>query len=202
MSRKRKKKSAGMTDNAAQSMYEYGKEKYELATRVTRGVDSVGSLAFAQHCSSYAKDGFKKGYDYRKSEELLKNFNVGEEAKRFTKELTEYCKAHGFYIGSSGFTFTTSIATGRPSMTIDFKAYVDQDKLKKLYIMRTVGHWRDKCCGQCKYHHIGKYDGKTLTCDLSKSSDEEALNFTHDHGCQGIREYLETGVFPERGCRN
>ena len=201
MSRKRKKKAAGMTDNAAQAMYEYGKEKYELATRVTRGVDSIGSLAFAQHCSSYAKDGFKKGYDYRKSEELLKNFNVGEEAKRFTKELTEYCKAHGFYIGSSGFTFTTSIATGRPSMTIDFKAYVDQDKLKKLYIMRTVGHWRDKCCGQCKYHKI-KCAGKTATCAFSQCSDEEALDFTKGHGCQGIREYLETGIFPERGQRN
>ena len=133
-------------------------------------------------------------------EELLKNFNVGEEAKRFTKELTEYCKAHGFYIGSSGFTFTTSIATGRPSMTIDFKAYVDQDKLKKLYIMRTVGHWRDKCCGQCKYHKI-KCAGKTATCAFSQCSDEEALDFTKGHGCQGIREYLETGIFPERGQR-
>lgn len=200
MSRKRKKKSAGMTDNAAQAMYEYGKEKYELATRVTRGVDSVGSLAFAQHCSSYAKDGFKKGYEYGKSEERLKNFDLCYETRRFAKELEDFCKSRGFYIAKDGFTISTGTSCCEPRMQLQFTSYADADKLKKLYVMRTFGDWRDKCCGQCKFHKI-KCAGKTATCAFSQCSDEEALDFTKGHGCQGIREYLETGVFPERGCK-
>jgi hypothetical protein len=27
----------------------------------------------------------------------------------------------------------------------------------------------------------------------------EALGFDKSHGCQGVYEYLKTGVFPERG---
>ena len=57
--------------------------------------------------------------------------------------------------------------------------------------------WREKCCSQCKYH-ITKYEGRELLCDFSKCSDEEVMNFTEYHGCQGVREYIETGVFPER----
>lgn len=57
--------------------------------------------------------------------------------------------------------------------------------------------WREKCCAQCKYHLI-KFEGKELQCYFSKCSDEAVLNFTDRKGCQGIREYLETGIFPER----
>jgi hypothetical protein len=58
--------------------------------------------------------------------------------------------------------------------------------------------WREKCCGQCKYHFV-EYKGNKLACVFSKCSDEEVVNFPKYSGCQGIREYLETGVFPERG---
>ena len=58
--------------------------------------------------------------------------------------------------------------------------------------------WREKCCDQCKYHFI-EYNGQKYPCSLSKCSDEEALGFDKANGCQGVYEYLKTGVFPERG---
>ena len=60
-----------------------------------------------------------------------------------------------------------------------------------------IKDWREKCCEQCKYHFI-KFEGVEAQCDISKCSDEAASNFTTNHGCQGVREYLETGIFPER----
>ena len=60
-----------------------------------------------------------------------------------------------------------------------------------------VRDWREKCCNQCRYKFV-KYEGKQYQCDVSKSTDEDVLEFNELHGCQGIREYLETGIFPER----
>ena len=64
-----------------------------------------------------------------------------------------------------------------------------------------IKDWHEKCCEQCRYYHI-KYDNKDLLCDFSKSTDEDVLSFTPDRGCQGIREYIETGIFPERARKN
>lgn len=61
-----------------------------------------------------------------------------------------------------------------------------------------IKDWHEKCCEQCKHLHM-KYEDKDILCGFSKSTDEDVLSFTPGHGCQGIREYLETGVFPERG---
>ena len=58
--------------------------------------------------------------------------------------------------------------------------------------------WREKCCDQCK-HKFVEYNGKQFQCSFSKCTDEEVVEFDEHNGCQGIREYLETGIFPERG---
>ncbi len=58
--------------------------------------------------------------------------------------------------------------------------------------------WREKCCAQCKYQFI-EFEGKKLPCSFSKSTDEAVSTFDKYHGCQGVYEYLQTGVFPERG---
>jgi hypothetical protein len=58
--------------------------------------------------------------------------------------------------------------------------------------------WREKCCAQCKYHFI-EYNGQKYPCKFSECSDEEVLGFDKANGCQGVYEYLKTGVFPERG---
>ena len=60
-----------------------------------------------------------------------------------------------------------------------------------------VRDWREKCCNQCRYKFT-KYEGEQYQCDFSKSTDEDVLKFNELKGCQGIREYLETGIFPER----
>lgn len=60
-----------------------------------------------------------------------------------------------------------------------------------------VRDWREKCCNQCRYKFT-KYEGKQYQCDFSKSTDEDVLKFNKLKGCQGILEYLETGIFPER----
>ena len=57
--------------------------------------------------------------------------------------------------------------------------------------------WREKCCDQCK-HKFVEYNGKQFQCSFSKCTDEEVVEFDEHNGCQGIREYLETGNFPER----
>ena len=61
-----------------------------------------------------------------------------------------------------------------------------------------ISDWREKCCDQCKYKFV-EYKGKQQQCGFSKCTDEEVAEFNEHHGCQGIREYLKTGVFPERG---
>lgn len=61
-----------------------------------------------------------------------------------------------------------------------------------------IKDWREKCCDQCKYHFI-EYNGQKYPCKFSECSDEEVLGFDKDNGCQGVYEYLKTGVFPERG---
>jgi hypothetical protein len=61
--------------------------------------------------------------------------------------------------------------------------------------------WHEKCCAQCKYQFV-EFDGRKLSCSFSESTDEEVLKFDKDHGCQGVFEYLQTGVFPERGRKN
>lgn len=61
-----------------------------------------------------------------------------------------------------------------------------------------IKDWREKCCGQCKYHFF-EYNGQKYPCSFSECSDEEALGFDKSNGCQGVYEYLKTGVFPERG---
>ena len=58
--------------------------------------------------------------------------------------------------------------------------------------------WREKCCAQCKYQFI-EFKGKKLPCSFSESTDEAVSKFDKDHGCQGVYEYFQTGVFPERG---
>lgn len=59
--------------------------------------------------------------------------------------------------------------------------------------------WREKCCEQCKYHFI-EFKGEKYPCSISLSTDEEIIEANeYGFGCQGIKEYCETGVFPERG---
>lgn len=60
-----------------------------------------------------------------------------------------------------------------------------------------VRDWREKCCNQCKYKFT-KHKGMQYQCNFSKCTDEEVLKFNKGNGCQGVREYLETGNFPER----
>ena len=59
-----------------------------------------------------------------------------------------------------------------------------------------IKDWREKCCGQCKFRPV-EYNGKTYPCKFSQCSDEEVLEFDEHNGCQGIRKYLMTGIFPE-----
>jgi hypothetical protein len=191
---RRKKKIVGMSDNAQAVMYNVGKESYEKATRVTRGVDSVGTLAFAQHCSSYAKEGFKKGYDVGRREEMLKNFNVGDEIKRFEGELKKFCEEHGYYLGNEGFVVESGLVTfSRPRMTVKFSAVADIEKLRRLYINRTFGDWRKNCCAVCKWRKFGEH--KSLNCAMQNFDQTDK-----DPGfkCDAVREYLQTGIVPER----
>ena len=58
--------------------------------------------------------------------------------------------------------------------------------------------WREKCCAQCKYQFV-EFNGKKLPCVFSKSTDEAVSKFDKSNGCQGVFEYLHTGVFPKRG---
>ncbi len=66
-------------------------------------------------------------------------------------------------------------------------SFVDEGRMK---------HWREKCCGQCKFRAV-EYNGKEYTCSFSQCSDEEVLKFDEHNGCQGIRQYLMRGIFPE-----
>ena len=92
MSKRRKKRSIGMTDAAMKAMEKYSNEVKSGCRKIFREpydatLDSVSTR--------FAEEGFKKGYDYGRREERAKVFNIQERIKDFREEMRPICKKYG-----------------------------------------------------------------------------------------------------------
>ena len=95
MSKKRKKRSIGMTEGAKNAMNDYGKQVFDNLDRNFRDPNDPHNITLQSVSTHFAKEGFKKGYDYGKREERAKEFNIYERIQDFRDEMLPICKKYG-----------------------------------------------------------------------------------------------------------
>ena len=93
MSKKRKKRSIGMTEGAKNAMNDYGKQVFDNLDRNFRDSNDPHNITLQSVSTHFAKEGFKKGYDYGKREERAKEFNIYERIQDFRDEMRPICKS-------------------------------------------------------------------------------------------------------------
>ena len=95
MSKKRKKRNIGMTEGAKNAMNDYGKQVFDQLDSNFRDPNDPHNITVQSLSTHFAKEGFKKGYDYGKREERAKVFNIQERIKDFREEMRPICKKYG-----------------------------------------------------------------------------------------------------------
>ena len=93
MSKKKKnKRNIGMTDAAMKEMEKYSNEVRSGCRKIFRDPYDATLESIS---TRFAKEGFKKGYDYGKREERAKVFNIQERIQDFREEMRPICKKYG-----------------------------------------------------------------------------------------------------------
>ena len=123
-----------MTDAARAAQKDYGKEKYELANRVAGG-ETVGAVAFAQHCGSYAKEGWRAGYKFAKREDAEKTFSLTRQVTQFRKELDQLCGKYGFQMGTA--SIDLRVSNGKNAQYSEV-ILIDIEKAKNRYVTDVI----------------------------------------------------------------
>ena len=95
MSKKRKKRNISMTEGAKNAMNDYGKQVFDQLDRNFRDPNDPHNIIVQSMTTHFAKEGFKKGYDYGKREERAKVFNIKERIEEFLEEIRPICKKYG-----------------------------------------------------------------------------------------------------------
>ena len=95
MSKKRKKRIIGMTEGAKNAMNDYGKQVFDHLDSNFRYPNDPHNITVQSLSTHFAKEGFKKGYDYGKREERAKVFNIHERIEEFREEIRPICKKYG-----------------------------------------------------------------------------------------------------------
>lgn len=95
MSKKRKKRIIGMTEGAKNAMNDYGKQVFDHLDSNFRYPNDPHNITVQSLSTHFAKEGFKKGYDYGKREERAKVFNIKERIEEFIEEIRPICKKYG-----------------------------------------------------------------------------------------------------------
>ena len=101
MSKKRKKRIIGMTEGAKNAMNDYGKQVFDHLDSNFRYPNDPHNITVQSLSTHFAKEGFKKGYDYGKREERAKVFNMEERIEDFLEEIRPICKKYGIDIPAS-----------------------------------------------------------------------------------------------------
>ena len=95
MSKKRKKRNISMTEGAKNAMNDYGKQVFDQLDRNFRDPNDPHNIIVQSMTTHFAKEGFKKGYDYGKREERAKVFNITDRIEEFLEEIRPICKKYG-----------------------------------------------------------------------------------------------------------
>ena len=91
-----------MSNAAEKAMNQYGKEVHDSLNDNFRDPSNPHNITVQSLSTHFAKEGFKKGYDYGKREERAKVFNIEERIvniqeciKKFRDEMEPICKKYG-----------------------------------------------------------------------------------------------------------
>ena len=136
MSKKRKKSNNGMTAAAEKAMNEYGKKVHESLDINLRHPDDPRNATLQGIVPHFAKEGFKKGYDYGRREEREKSFNHIKFIEQFGREASELARKYGLYFHVSDVSLEASPCSSPcgVKVNIGIHCFSTAESVKQAYI--------------------------------------------------------------------
>ena len=140
MSKKKKNKGIRMSDAAEKAMNQYGKEVHDSLDANFRDPSNPHNIMVQSLSTHFAKDGFKKGYDYGRREEREKAFNPIKFIGQFGSEASELARKYGLYFHVSDVNMEAPGHSHPCSATVNvgIKCFATTGSIKEAFI-----NWKD-----------------------------------------------------------
>lgn len=140
MSKRRKKRNIGMTEGAKNAMNDYGKQVFNQLDSSFRDPNDPHNITVQSLSTHFAKEGFKKGYDYGKREEREKAFNPIKFIGQFGSEASELARKYGLYLHVSDINMEAPGYSHPCSATVNvgIKCFATTGSVKEAFI-----NWKD-----------------------------------------------------------
>lgn len=140
MSKKKKNKGIRMSDAAERAMNQYGKEVHDSLDANFRDPSNPHNITVQSLSTHFAKDGFKKGYDYGRREEREKAFNPIKFIEQFGSEASELARKYGLYLHVSDINMEAPGHSHPCSATVNvgIKCFATTGSVKEAFI-----NWKD-----------------------------------------------------------
>ena len=140
MSKKRKKRNIGMTEGAKKAMNDYGKQVFDQLDSNFRDPNDPHNITVQSLSTHFAKEGFKKGYDYGRREEREKAFNPIKFIEQFGSEASELARKYGLYFHVSDVNMEAPGHSHPCSATVNvgIKCFATTGSVKEAFI-----NWKD-----------------------------------------------------------
>ena len=140
MSKRKKNKGIRMSDAAEKAMNQYGKEVHDSLDANFRYPSNPHNITVQSLSTHFAKDGFKKGYDYGRREEREKAFNPIKFIEQFGSEASELARKYGLYFHVSDVNMEAPGHSHPCSATVNvgIKCFATTGSIKEAFI-----NWKD-----------------------------------------------------------
>ena len=140
MSKRRKKRNIGMTEGAKNAMNDYGKQVFDNLDSNFRDPNDPHNITVQSLSTHFAKEGFKKGYEYGKREEREKAFNPIKFIEQFGNEASELARKYGLYLHVSDINMETPGHSHPCSATVNvrIKCFATTGSVKETFV-----NWKD-----------------------------------------------------------
>ena len=140
MSKKKKNKGIRMSDAAEKAMNQYGKEVHDSLDANFRDPSNPHNITLQSLSTHFAKDGFKKGYDYGRREEREKAFNPIKFIEQFGSEASELARKYGLYFHVSDINMEAPGHSHPCSATVNvgIKCFATTGSVKEAFV-----NWKD-----------------------------------------------------------
>ncbi len=140
MSKRKKNKGIRMSDAAEKAMNQYGKEVHDSLDANFRDPSNPHNITVQSLSTHFAKDGFKKGYDYGRREEREKAFNPIKFIEQFGREASELARKYGLYFHVSDVNMEAPGHSHPCSATVNvgIKCFATTGSIKEAFI-----NWKD-----------------------------------------------------------
>lgn len=140
MSKRKKNKGIRMSDAAEKAMNQYGKEVHDSLDANFRDPSNPHNITVQSLSTHFAKDGFKKGYDYGRREEREKAFNPIKFIEQFGSEASELARKYGLYFHVSDVNMEAPGHSHPCSATVNvgIKCFATTGSIKEAFI-----NWKD-----------------------------------------------------------